>query len=235
VSPTVASLRAQGYERKIREARGRLGKFLEPSTIKGRGTVLADLLYRAEHTSAPDGYSAGGAGEKVGGGDIDSDSTSRTALEITEGDICPRCRGQKTVQVDEGRVEPCKRCSGTGRRWADPIAHLIEQLTAELDSVIQSVVRIDRWREVVVRAGEDKRGREGAFTLGGICSIPSCGAVVSGLGSDRLRNTWCNRCFGHWTTFKVREKSTGDPGADRQRFALQWEAELRATRPDPTI
>jgi len=208
----------QRYEDRAREGIDALEALLKPAEVHGRGTLLADLLYRAELTSRPDGYSRGGSGEKVGGGGEATDSTLSTALARME-DVCTRCVGGQ-YSLSDGRRVPCRACRGTGRRWADPIGDAVGEILERLSEIARAARIIDMRRSTVLGAAESARGR--VSSLQGNCVV--CGQPVTGVGQDQLHRGLDVSCYLKWDRWKLTHASSGDPGADRRRFA-RWVAE----------
>ncbi len=208
-------------ERKARESREVLDRLLAPSPVRGRGSVLADMIYRSSQPSAPDGYGGGALGEYVSGGGT-GNATQSAAFSLLD-DVCPRCTGG-VVRRPDGQPVTCKTCSGSGRRWADPIADAVEDLLTRLVELSGHAAVIDRRRAVVMSAGERRRGRESA--LQGTCDC--CTASVSGVGEDRLRRGYCTRCYKAWLTWRAANESKGDPGEDRLHFVTARREQIRA-------
>ena len=216
------SERATKTEEAIRDAIATLSSLLNASPIRGRGTVIADLLYRAEMPSVIDGYPTGGGQEQVTHSDV-SDPTLGTVL-ARENDVCGKCVGG-TVMLKDGRRVTCKVCQGTGRRWADPIAHAVEVIVEEITVVIASAKVIDR-RSVQVLTSSKTTGRESS--LQGACEV--CGDFVSGVGEDRMRSGMDNKCYMSWLGWRQKHPEP-DPGAQRHRFVI-WRRNALKDRAD---
>jgi len=209
---------AADLEGRLREAIGVLELLLGPPQIRGRNTLLGDFLCRAEQTSKVDGFARGGGSERVGGG-----GTSNPTLVMVEAratDVCGKCDHGMALQ--DGRLVQCRQCGGSGRRWADPVAHAVASLVDELTAVCKSVQVIDRRRAVLVTAATESRGRQ--TSLQGVCE--ACGGVVSGVGEDRLKRSVCPPCYSKWREYRATHPSTDDPGADFQRFLVHRRVEL---------
>lgn len=210
--------RVLDLEDRTKDAIAILEAFLRPSPIRGRGTVLADMLKRAEQPSGPDGFPTRGSGAgdegrgggpsiRVGDDTVPLDSSTEAAMFARVEDICSHCEAGKV----NGRT--CKYCGGSGKRWADPIADAAHATVVDLKELARIANRLDRYRETIMGAADRFRGREDHTQ--GPCD--ACGTVVSGNGEDRKKRGFCPRCYFRWTAWALTNK-TSDPGADRRRF-----------------
>lgn len=109
----------QDLERKTQRATEALQALLDPSGIPKRGTVLADLLYRAEHASVPDGFPRSSAPA----GTLLARPTSQQGLRTNPEDALRRKRehgfaeGSSVENAVESLMEDvCEDCKGTGRK-----------------------------------------------------------------------------------------------------------------------
>ena len=125
-------------------------------------------------------------------------------------DVCGRCEN------GQWRGRTCKFCGGSGRRWADPIGDAVRDLVKDLHALERYANSIAGKTTIVMGAADRWRGRQSA--LQGTCQVPACGRVVAGVGEDRLKGGMCNRCYLHYTSWKLVNAPSGDPGADRQVF-----------------
>ena len=218
--------RTEKFERKAREAAEALDALLAPAEVRGRKSLLEDLMARAELSSRPDGYSRGGSGERVGGGGM-ANSTLANAVARLE-DVCSRCDDEKHTHpgkfvLDDGRLVPCRACGGSGRRWADPLADAVDELLEKLSVVSRLCKIIDQKREMVLGAAEAARGR--ISSLQGSCIL--CGAEVTGLPDDKLDRGLCKIDALAWGVWKLDHRRSGDPGEDFVRFRVARLAVLK--------
>jgi hypothetical protein len=213
----------------------------KPGPSHTGATVMGDLLARAAFSARPDGY---GSGSSVTGallnqptsngalrthlydpmpshhehGFVDDTSVEQAALDRMH-DVCDDCNGAGTVIAHTGEVpRPCRRCNGTGRRWADPTAEAVRDIVAALTDMRRLAAIVDRKRQMVMHARDAVKGRESA--LGGNCR--RCAAWASGAVGDQLKNGWCPDCQLAWGVWQLENKPSGDPVADRRRFDEQY-------------
>jgi hypothetical protein len=212
------------WESRANDSIDALEHLLGPSEVRGRGSMLADLLTRAEISSRADGYSQGDSGEKVSGGGGGTDATLGAALARIQ-DVCSRCKGTGKFILERGDAVDCRACNGSGRRWADPVGDAVQELVVALGGVYRACKTIDRARERVLGVADSARGR--VSSLQGSCLV--CEKAVSGTPNDRLRRGQCRSCFTAWTTWKLDNASSGDPGADFARFSV-WQRKRLAER-----
>ena len=203
---------AAKLEKEITGAVMALESLLSASKFKGRGTVIADLLYRAEMPSIIDGYPKGGESDKTSGG-ATNDPTLNAVMN-RELDVCIRCDGGK-VKLKNESIVTCRVCDGSGRRWADPIADAVDQIMQDLQTVLKMVRLIDTKKNMILRSSKTL-GRESS--LQGSCDV--CSAVVSGVGADRLRRGLDSKCYLSWNSYKTKHPNP-DPGLQYLQFK-QW-------------
>jgi len=214
VGSNYLSPRSVALQDKLKGAVRSLELLLKPAEILSRGSVLTDLIYRANQASHADGYKAGMTQDTTKGGEV-SDPTLSAVIR-REMDVCDRCvQGKATL--DDGREVVCRACGGSGRRWADPIADAVSKLVEGLGMVFRATHDIDRQRELVLGTEAEMRGRQSS--LQGECWVESCRSTVSGVGSDRLRAGLCPRCYSKWGTWKLTHPPSDDPGSDRLKFS----------------
>lgn len=127
-------------------------------------------------------------------------------------DVCGRC--------DEGQWHgrACKYCGGSGRRWADPIGEAVADLARELEALARCANLIAGKTTLVMGAADRWRGRQSA--LQGTCGVTACGRVVTGVGEDRIKGGYCPRCYLHFCSWKLINRPSGDPAADRAAFVV---------------
>ena len=211
--------RSDELERKCKSAIEILEHLLAPSAGKGSHSVLVEILRRAEQPSGVDGYRTRTSLDPSGVGGGSELTSVEAAASSRMDDICSRCGGSGKG-TGRGR---CRGCAGSGRRWADPIALAAEALVKELYVLSRSAGVISSQTDAVMGSAARLAGRQSS--LQGVCQVAACGATVSGVGSDRLRSGWCHRCFLHWSTWRLLNR-TPDPGADRASFASYMETFL---------
>ena len=210
-------------ETQVRDAIVSLEHLLSPADTYskgyGRNTVLADLIRRAEASVRPDGFPPGGNAEHVAGSGGGDPVLSVVSARLE--DVCDLCegRGSTTRLHDDGSTSEaaCRRCEGSGRRWADPVGDAVAELLHQVSEIRRACRVVDRKRFAVL--GVEQKARK--VRLPDLCA--ACEKEVSGIGNDRLRNRFCRSCFLKWGSWKLKHQS-GDPAADRRRF----EAEIRA-------
>ena len=213
---------AERMEKRVREAIVTLESLLGPSQVRGRGTVLAELIKRAEMPHGVDGYPTGSGSERTSGGGT-GDPTSQ-AVMARQQDVCTKCESGMVVLPDKRRVK-CRRCGGTGKRWADPVGDAVMEIEARILHVYTSTRSIDRHRQLINSSGV-LRGR--ASSLQGECA--ACHDMVTGIGEDRLRAGFDNKCYLSFTAWKVRNPDTdGDPGGQYRKF-ITWRQQSLAER-----
>jgi hypothetical protein len=183
--------------------------------------VIADLIRRSEMPSAIDGYPRSSGSEHVSGGngsDIDYSDPTGGATLARSLDVCDRCTGSGDWERRDGSKAKCRRCGGTGKRWGDPIRDAVADITSMVGDVSRTCKRIDTTRARVVGVQSTGAGRQSS--LQGNCL--ACGAHVTGVGEDRLKNGLDNKCYLAWGSYKLRNPlEDGDPGAQFHRF-LGW-------------
>ncbi len=206
-------------EEQCRDIASTIEYLLSPAGQRGL-TVLGDMLRRAEEPFAIDGYPRGSGGEPTSGGGV-SDPTLGSVI-AREADTCDRCE-QGIFTLSDGRLVLCRACGGTGRRFSDPVGEAVREITSLVRQIWRLARQIERRRQTV-SAEVNKRGRESSVQS---CAI--CGDTVTGVGNDRLRLTWDSKCYLSWTSWQLRNKSSGDPGTDRIHFA-QWRRESLAKK-----
>ena len=213
---------AERLERRIRDAIATLESLLAPSDVRGRGTVMAELLRRAEMTSIVDGYPIGGGAERTSGGTTGNPTLQ--AVMARDNDVCNKCKGGSITRKD-GKVVTCRVCNGSGRRWADPVADAVTEIEARLLSITHDTRAIDRHRRLIAASAQVK-GRQSS--LQGECA--ACGDATTGLGEDRLRAGLDNKCYLSMTSWKLRNPDTqSDPGAHYRKF-VAWRRESLAEK-----
>jgi hypothetical protein len=97
-----------------------------------------------------------------------------------------------------------------------------EALVKELYVLSRSAGTIGAKTDSIMGGAAKLQGRQSTL---GTCSIPACAAMVTGVGSDRLRTLYCHRCYLRWSSWHLLNK-TADPGADRVAFAAYMETWL---------
>lgn len=158
--------------------------------------LLVDLLRRQEVSPESDGYPAGGSGDGSKSAD-ETTSTERAALRGLPED--PNAR-------DDWRrhVTP------------DPIGQAIEAALGNLVEMAGLAKEAHRKIGVVIHAADGRRGRQ---SLIGQCL--ACGADVSGVGTDRIKAGYGNRCcYSAWTRFARR---CDDEGVDASHVVFRYE------------
>lgn len=204
-------------EGRIRDAIITLESLLSPAQVRGRGSAINELLMRAEMSSDIDGYPRGGGVEHTSGGSV-GNPTASTVL-AREGDVCPACK-QGQVTLKDGKQVICRRCNGSGRRWADPVADAVTEIEYRLSLIVRSTKAIDRHRSLIATAAKPA-GREAS--LQGECI--ACGDMVTGVGEDRLRAGLDNKCYLSLTGWRLRNPDTqSDPGGHYRKF-IKWRQE----------
>lgn len=186
---------------------------LAPSPQRGRGSLLTDLLYRAQMPFDIDGYPAGGGNEKTSGGSTSDPTFGTVAARLN--DVCNKCEGRGVVDS-----RSCSNCGGSGRRWADPIADAVEELKHHLKELMKLTSYIDKIQMRVMTTSVPTPGRQSS--LQGNCIV--CGGAVTGAGEDRLRRGMDNRCYLSWGSWKIKNPDNSDPGAQFHRFTV-WRRE----------
>lgn len=209
-----------------------------PSRVAG-STVMEDLKVRASMSARPDGYPSSSVSQGVvltkpasqPGLRTDptdakpppheegfaEDTTIERIAEARMNDICEQCKGVPSVPA-------CNRCNGTGRRFADPQGEAYSAIEQAVRQMYDLALLLRRKRAIIEHAADNHRGRQS--TLGGNCDV--CTEFVTGVGEDRLRSKMCPRCYLKHGSWKLKNPSTDDPGADRRRFKefmLKWLAE----------
>jgi hypothetical protein len=175
------------------------------------------------------------------------DTSVERIAEDRMNDVCDDCRG--TGKFIVGTVGPlvgleqtatwstksCRRCNGSGRRWADPIGEARDRAVAALLEMRRQYAIVQRAEAVVFHAADNLRGRQS--TLGGNCDV--CSDFVTGVGLDRLRSKMCPRCYFKWTSWTLEfPVGTGDPGPHRERFKAfmaGWLAGQKEGDWDPSV
>ena len=209
-------------EGRIKEAIATLESLLAPAQVRGRGTAISELLMRAEMSSDIDGYSTGGGIERTSGGSV-GNPTASTVL-AREGDVCPACK-QGQITLKDGKQVTCRRCNGSGRRWADPVADAVNEIEYRLSILVRSAKAIDRHRSLIASSAKPS-GRE--QSLQGECM--ACRDMVTGIGEDRLRAGLDNKCYLSMTSWKLRNPDTqSDPGGHYRKF-IKWRQDGLAER-----
>ena len=209
---------AERMELRVRDAISALEALLAPSPVRGRGTVLADLIARGEMSSEIDGYPRGTSGERTSGGEGGDPTAS--AFLARGADVCGKCKnGAYTLQ--DGRVVTCRFCGGSGRRWADPVGDAIVAVRGLILAVSHQTRSIDKHRVMVLKVAPPP-GRQSS--LQGTCIV--CERWVPGTPQDRLKRGMDNACYLAWGTWKVKHGESGDPGHDFHQFTRERRAKL---------
>jgi len=207
-------------EHRVRDVLATMESLLAPAPTRGRGSVIADLVKRAEEPSVIDGYPRGGGGERVSGSG-DADPTMAT-VAARQADVCGRCIDGLILRRD-GSTYTCPQCGGSGRRWADPVADAIAEIERLLIAAARQARDIDRQR-AKINATTPKVGR--TSSLQGNCVV--CGVMVTGAAEDRLKRGMDNACYLAWGSWKIKNE-TDDPGADFHRFTI-WRQDKLAEK-----
>lgn len=200
--------RTRALEDHARAALITLEHLLAPSEIKGRGTRLADLLYRAEITNLPDGMRSVIPEAATSGGHV-TDVTATAALARLS-DVCGQCDGGSRTLAD-GRVVACKTCGGTGRRFRDPMGEAVRDLVDNLGVLCRAAEIVERRQGLIFVSARERVGRESS--LQGVCCVPACARVVSGSPSDRLKRGYCPRCYLRFCSWRITHRTEDDRGA----------------------
>lgn len=234
---------ARDLERKARRSSDALLALLQPSGIQRRGSVIADLLYRAQHASVPDGFPTSSAAaapallrpaaqdrlrtdpedalrRKREAGYAESSSVEAAVESLME-DVCDDCGGAgEHVLGTTGREGPCKSCGGTGRRYHDPISEAVDELVAALETVVRCCHKIDKKRQIVLHA------RDSAPTAVDAVSCLGCHRKVYGGKADPIRRGLCNSCATAYYLWRS-TSGTDDESADRHRWRVEVGPERR--------
>lgn len=210
--------------------------------------MLGDLLARAAYSTKPDGFPTGSYASTPplsmpagsGGlrthpydplpphhehGYIDDTSVEQAATDRMN-DICDECSG---TGHDPRSVEmpPCRRCDGTGRRWADPIGQGVRDIISAVVEMRKLGAMIDRKRQMVLHAADQAKDRP----LGaGAGPCHCCNDFVTGVGEDRLKSLLCPPCYMHWGSWRLDHPASGDPKRDMQAYEDHRRAELAAQK-----
>jgi len=127
------------------------------------------------------------------------------------------------------RTITCKRCGGSGRRWADPVADSVVELLGRLEDVLgdsrRDLRRVGFLTSEILRLAKPLR----ESSLQGNCYV--CHKIVPGTPNNRLKNLMCNACYLAWIEWrKVNDHGdTGDPMFDlTHRFTPERLAYLAA-------
>lgn len=219
-------------EKKVAQACERLDELLARSPVPKRGTVLADLIYRAQHTSEPDGFPTSSSSSSppldkpasspaLRTGPDDplrrkrehgyATSTVERAYESMDENACEDCDGKGGKPRFGGVVDICARCGGTGNRYYDPTTDAVDTLCEHLLKVVALVAAIDKKRQVVLNAG----AKAGADDRPDHCE--ACHRIVYGGRGDPMRRGQCGACctaYGRWRI----GNGTNDEPSDRMRF-----------------
>ena len=161
-------------EEKIKDIIGAMEALLAASKSRP-GSVIAELLARAEMPSVIDGYGTGNRGEPTSGGDV-GDPVHGTVV-ARAADVCGKCVGTGYVFKKQGRNPKkfsCPQCRGSGRRWADPVSDAVV-------SIRDCVTRI----HVECKSIDKSRSRIGATVPNASGSPPSRATAWCGDGGDR--------------------------------------------------
>ena len=199
-------------EKRIKVAIATLEGLLAPAQVRGRGSVLNDLCKRVEMPAEIDGFPRGGDGQHTSGGSV-SDPTQSAAMARMH-TACTNCRGG-SITLEGGRVVRCRACGGSGKIDADPVTDAVDEIARRLSYVFTATRNIERRRNMIDRAAKP-RGR--VSTLQGSCE--ACNTVVTGVGEDRLRSGFDNKCYVSWTSYKLKHESS-DPGGQYRAF-IAW-------------
>jgi hypothetical protein len=211
-------------EEKIKDIIGAMEALLAASKSRP-GSVIAELLARAEMPSVIDGYGTGNRGEPTSGGDV-GDPVHGTVV-ARAADVCGKCVGTGYVFKKQGRNPKkfsCPQCRGSGRRWADPVSDAVVSIRDCVTRIHVECKSIDKSRSHI---GATVPKRERISSLQGNCLV--CGTAVTGVAENRLRRGLDPECFLAWTSWEI-EHSTDDPGADFHRFTKFWRKILEAAK-----
>lgn len=188
----------------------------------GKVPVLEELYRRTSLQSVPDGYPARTLPEtSVSGGgghsSVEGSALLRNGWEVR----LPRCEkhncecyGTPTchachcpVPKSSGRPPPVDPLRGLGVRLFDDLARLAALATA-----------IDHRRDVILKAGEDERGRQSS-----VQRCEACERTVPGTPADRLRSGFCDACRKRWA-----RTDQGSGRMDRHTFVRMVREERAA-------
>jgi hypothetical protein len=231
-------------ERKIKVTILVLQSLVAPSPIPRRGTLLADLVYRAEHTNEPDGYPntslsaapqlthptsqpelrshpGDAKGRKHEAGYKDDTSTESDADALMN-DVCDECGGagvlpRITIATDGTEIKTtdrCRECRGTGRKWIDPLGDAVDEIMTSVFEMVGHAVIIGKRSAVVIHAGAELRGVPGIRICNGCHNDVERG--------ERWTKGFCQACATAWYEWhKEPENLSSDENADRARFGAQ--------------
>lgn len=192
----------------------------------------------------PQGGSVQGAGRVSGsaGSEGHSDPVGSAVL-LRQGDICLECtvcslcgllakasihQGETPtcgfqvgswgyVSLPDGGTGVCRRCSGSGRRWADPVQDSVEEIEFRLRVVFRELVHVERCYRRITKMPKPILPSE---ALVGTCL--ACEYQVVGTPNDRLKRGLDNKCYLSWTSWKLKKENQDSAGgADFQRW-LGW-------------
>ena len=222
-------------ERKARRGAEALEALLHPSGVPKRGTVLADLLERAKHRAVPDGFPTNSwhAAPALSRPSIQDGlrttpedalrrkrepgyaegSSVEKAVESLLNDVCEKCEG-RGVDLRFDPSPACDQCSGSGRRFNDPISAAVDALVDALEDVVRLCRLIDKKRQIVLHA------RDAAPTEAAARNCRGCHRKVYGAPMDPIRRALCGACsvaYGRWRV----DNGTDDESADRVRFCAR--------------
>jgi hypothetical protein len=207
------SRRTDELERRVKKANETLEHLIGAWAGKGTPSVLFEFMRRGEQPFGADGYATRSALDPSGVGGGSSDMTSvESAANARMADKCSRCEGTGKYG---GRAK-CRACNGSGRRWADPVSEDVTEALKQLGVALRALDTVASRVDSVMGTAAKFAGRQS--TLQGTCAVEACSAQVSGIGSDRLRGGFCNRCSLHHGSWKLLHPPSGDPGADRLAF-----------------
>lgn len=202
--------RIELLERQVDEVLEEMRELRKPSPVKGRGSVVADLFYRAEEPARADGYGRGhDAGSTIGGG---SESRPPTGALAGLSSYEEHKDGTYTGDPDDWEER---------QHEVDVIAEAVAEIANQLGTMVRAARVIRRKRQMVMNTAAALRGRE---ATGGACIC--CGDIVSGTASDRLVTGLDHKCYVAWGRFKDDHPLTEFGNDPHVRYA-QFIAERR--------
>lgn len=208
--------RVEVLERQAREVLDTMKELLAESPVKGRGTVLADMLYRAELPANPDGYSRGTNFEPVSGSHPGSRPPAGALAAFRDDGIA-------VINPESGRAHEEEYPVGQ----LDVVAHEVKEMTIQLMSIVRSARRIRRKQQFVMNTAAALRGHQP--NLGGDCVC--CGDGTTGIERDRIVNGLDPKCLTAW--YRYRDAHTiaefaNDPNVRFRHFIAARRVELAA-------
>jgi hypothetical protein len=240
--------RVSDLEKKVRMSIKVLEALLVTSEVPRRGTVLADMIYRAEQPSAPDGMprssmAAAPALLKPASDPAlrthpddplrrkrehgyQDDSSVESAVEDLMNDVCERCEGRGNVvcrvvddQSGVDRAEPTYLTCGQCDGTGRRWADPVGEAVEDLCTRLYEL----SGHAVVI----NKRRQVVIGAAGNTRGKPAdeycegCHRPRGDIGTDPFRRGLCSSCAQAWYEWRKDVNRTDDESSDRMRFCAQ--------------